>query len=60
MKRMSKTCVCETKHVDNEVEMKRGCSTCVKEDVRATCKVRGDRDSKESGESIKTNKGSNS
>ena len=28
--------------------------------VRATCKLRGDRDSKESGESIKTNKGSNS
>ena len=28
--------------------------------VRATCKLRGDRDSKESRESIKTNKGSNS
>ena len=26
--------------------------------VRATCKLRGERDSKESGESIKTNKGS--
>ena len=29
MKRTSKTCVCETMHVNNKAEMKRAYSTCV-------------------------------